>query len=98
MVTFRESVKKLAEKSIKELDRFIQSDTTDVKRALVAVRLLSAGVKVDHMDQMKDKDNKSFGLRLMSFLPKDEATRKEYLRITNPELKPLLLDKPKSKK
>jgi len=59
--------------------------------------------KNDYPIQFKDFDiknqsDRSFALRLLPLMPKDDKTRRAYIALTNPELKPLLLDKPQRKK
>lgn len=92
---FRKDVKDLAGKSLNLLDQYFSGGPADPAKIRAAIQTLSFGVKVEHMDQLKDHGDKSLALRLFQFLPKDEHIRKEYLKITNPQIKPLLLAKPK---
>ena len=62
------------------------------------IRLIGAGLKVEHMNQLSQQNDRSFGLRLLTFLPKDQDTRKKYIELTNPELRPLLSAKTEIKK
>ena len=62
------------------------------------IRLIGHGLKVKHMNQLSHQNDRSFGLRLLGFLPKDQETRKKYIELTNPELRPLLSAKTEIKK
>jgi len=62
------------------------------------IRIVSQGIKVEHMDQLKDQNDRSFALRLLPYLPKDNNARKNYIMLSNPSLKPLLEDKPRKEK
>lgn len=68
-------------------------DEIDNTKALMAFRLLNQGVKVLHMNQVKALTERGHALRLLKFLPDDNA-RSEYIRMTNPQAAPLLLKKP----
>jgi hypothetical protein len=62
------------------------------------IRLVGIGLKKEHMEQIGIQSNRSFGLRLLQFLPKNDETRKKYIEMTNPELRPLLAARPDIKK
>ena len=96
---FRGSVQNLAKDALHLMRRYFKGDApADAGKVGAAMRAVGMGVKIEHMNQLKDHGDKSLALRVMNFLPKDEKTRSEYLKITNPEVAPLLLPRPKKKK
>ena len=51
------------------------------------IRLVKQGLDVERMNQLDVHNNRSFGLRLLAFLPKDDGSREKYIEMTNPDLK-----------
>ncbi len=94
---FRSKVGNLAEKGIRIIDSFFDDNVVDEKRLQAAIKTMTLGVKVEHMNQLKAHGDKSLALRLMNYLPKDDETRRRYLQMTNPEVIKLL-PRPKIKK
>lgn len=95
---FRTKVKNLGEKGVDMISDFFEGAPILGDKLKVGMFAMREAVKVSHMDQLKAHGDKSLALRLFQFLPKDEEVRTKYLKITNPELKPLLLDRPKKTK
>jgi len=91
----RDGVQSLAMDSMEMVGKYFGGKETDATKIKVAMQALYLGVKIEHMNQLKTQMDKSLALRLFQFLPADDHIRKEYLKITNPELKPLLLSRPK---
>ena len=95
----RGKIQVVAEDAVDLLQKSI-SGKTNVEGGLMdrLIRLTSQGLKVEHMNQLREQNDRSFGLRLLNFLPKDEGTRRRYIELTNPELKPILQSAPKGEK
>ena len=91
----REGVQSLAMDSMKMIDQYFSGTDTDPNKLKLAMNALYLGVKIEHMNQLKIQLDKSLAIRLFQFLPQDEIIRKKYLELTNPELKKLLLPRPK---
>ena len=92
----RENVQGLSESAINMLSRSMKGQVKiDGPEMGNCIRIVNMGLKVEHMDQLYEHNNKSLALRLMAFLPKDEGTRRQYIEMTNPELKPILSMRPK---
>lgn len=81
-------------KAMEAVDDYLAGNTDDREKAMTAFRILSQGVKVMQMMQVRMLTERSQALRLVKFLPNDEA-RAKYIALTNPQAAPLLLDKPK---
>lgn len=94
--TLREKVQGISETAAEMLSKALKGDTK-IDGGLFdrCIRLVSAGLKVEHMNQLKDANDKSFGLRLLQFMPKDQDTRNRYIELTNPNIRPLLMNKNK---
>lgn len=94
---FRDGILDRAGKALKWIDEYFEGKEVDPKKVHHAIKMVQFGVKIEHMNQIKDHNDKSLAIRLLRFLP-DNNTRLEYIKITNPEVKPLLLGKPKKVK
>lgn len=90
----REGVTGLAEESVSSIKDAILGKVAMTDRIRNAIRVISLGVKVEHMDQLSEQSNRSFALRIVPFLPKD-VDRDAYIRATNPQVAPLMLPRPK---
>lgn len=86
----RANVQETAKEALYILKGYFQGDETKKERVSAAMQMLGFGVKVEHMDQLKDQGDKSLAIRMIQFLPKDETTRHEYLKITNPQIANLI--------
>lgn len=93
----REDVQKAAKESLHIINGYFLGDDTKEKRLTAALKVLGFGVKVEHMNQLKDHGDKSLALRLIQFLPKDDETRSAYLKLTNPQVAGLLEPRPTKK-
>jgi len=89
-IKFRDNVGSLASKGISIIEKFFEGDNLDSTQISTAIKVLAMGVKVEHMNQLKDHGDKSLALRLMNYLPKDDETRQRYIKMTNPEVHKLL--------
>lgn len=92
---FRDKVQNMASDSLSMIDGYFKGGPGDPLKVKSAMQMITQGVKIEHMNQLKEHGDKSLALRLFQFLPKDDKIRREYIKITNPELKPLLLARPK---
>lgn len=95
--TLREGIQATGAKCLDTIDQYIKGDIGGSDKITVAMRMVNMSLKVEHMNQIKSNSDRSFALRLLPFLPKD-VDRDEYVRITQPQLQPLLLGKPEIKK
>lgn len=88
---FRAKVQGVSNQAIDMLEKAI-SGKTNVEGGLMdrCIRMASMGLKIEHMNQLKEQNDRSFGLRLLGFMPKDDQTRRRYIEMTNPELKSVL--------
>jgi len=93
---FRGNIQGLADKGIDILNDYFDGTRQNNDMVKEAIKMVQFGVKIEHMNQLKDQGDKSLALRLLKFLPNDEV-RERYIEITNPEVKPLLLSRPKKK-
>ena len=85
---FRQRVQGVSNQAIELLEKSV-SGKTNIEGGLMdrLIRIVSQGIKVEHMNQLENQNNRSFGLRLLGFLPKDDESRKKYIEMTNPDLK-----------
>lgn len=90
---FRETVQGVGDEALGVMGRYFKGEHVSADKITMASRMVGHALKVEHMDQIKEISDKSLALRLIKFLPKD-VDRDEYIRLTNPQLKPLLLGKP----
>jgi len=93
---FRDGILNRAKKALNCIDEYFEGKDIDDQKIRNAIRMVQFGVKIEHMNQIKDHNDKSLAIRLLKFLP-DKDTRMEYIKLTNPEVKPLLINKPKIK-
>ncbi len=91
----RENVSELANDAVDSIRDAILGKAPMTDRVKEAIRVVSLGVKVEHMNQIAEQSNRSFALRLLPHLPK-AVDRDEYIRATNPTIAPLMLG-PKKK-
>lgn len=96
---FRDDLQGLASDNLRMLKGYFKGEEEDGEKVKAAIKILGFGVKMEHMNQMKNHTDKSLALRVLQFLPRDDPkTRMEYLKMTNPEIKTLLLKVPEKKK
>lgn len=58
--------------------------------------MIGWAIKLRHMLQIARFTERSHALRLLKFLP-DEKTKERYIKLMNPEIKEILIDRPKGK-
>ena len=92
---FRDGVSKVGEKGLKILDEFLDGKREGTDKVREASKMITNAIKIEHINQIQEYSNKSLGLRLIQYLPKDEKLRKKYIQMTNPEIQTLLLERPK---
>jgi hypothetical protein len=95
---FRQKVKDAGSEAVDLLTSFLKGGDIDMKALRASMFMTGQAVKVSHMDQLKEHNDKSLAIRLFQLLPDDDEIKKEYLKLTNPKLKPLLLNGPKKTK
>ena len=83
-----------AGKALDVMDSYLGGNEDDATKVTNAQKLLSLGIKILHMNQVRVSQDRSQALRLLKYLP-DEDTRQKYISITNPAVAPLLLQRPK---
>lgn len=96
-MSLRKKVKELGEKALKIMDEYFEGKKEGTDKIKEASKMIAQAIKVDHMDQIQKNADRSFGLRLLPFLPKDGKVREKYIELTNPEVKGLLLGRPEKK-
>ena len=92
---FREKVQKVGDKALNVIDEYFDGKRDSAEKVSEAMKMVQSSIKIEHMNQIKGHLDRSLALRLIKFLPEDNETRNEYIRITNPEIQHLLLAKPK---
>jgi hypothetical protein len=92
--TFDEKILAGAEKSVDKYLLWIDGDVEGSPTIRGAEKMITWAIKVKHMLQIAKFTERSHALRLLKFLPNDKA-RERYIKLTNPELKPILLERPK---
>ena len=90
---FRGKIKGISNKALDIIDGYFDGKRHGTDKVKEAMKMVGFGVKVEHMNQLKDQNNRSVALRLLRWLP-DDAARKRYIQITNPEIKQALLARP----
>ena len=83
-----------AGRALNVMDSYLDGKEDDTTKIFISQKLLTHGIKILHMNQVKVLTNRSQALRLIKYLPDDE-TRQKYISITNPQAAPLLLQRPK---
>lgn len=90
----RDNIQELANDSLTTIRDSIIGVKPMSDKVKEAVRIVGLGIKAGHLDQMAEHNRASIALRLIPHLPKD-VDRDEYVKLTNPQIKPLMLSKPK---
>ena len=91
---FRKNIKTLSKEASKIVGGYFRGETHNANKVKEAMKMLGMGVKVEHMDQIKEQGDKSLAVRLLKFLPTDKA-RDEYIKLTHPQVPARLLQRPK---
>jgi len=87
----------VADSGIEAIENYFKGEEIDPEKVSIAFKLINQATKVMHMNQVRKLTERSQALRLLPWLRNDKA-RDEYIRLTNPEVTPLLLGRPKSRK
>jgi hypothetical protein len=92
---FRSRVQGVSESALGLLEKGIRGDTK-LEGGLMdrCIRLVGQGLSIEKMESIEKQNDRSFGLRLLPFLPKDES-RIHYIEETNPEIKAVMAKRPK---
>lgn len=91
---FREGVQDVGNEALTIVREYFSGKRQGTDKVKEAVRMIGFGLKVEHMNQIAEFSNKSLALRLVKFLPKD-VDKDQYIHLTNPQLRPMLMAKPK---
>lgn len=91
--TFDEKILLGAEKSVDKYLTWIDGDHEGSPTIKGAEKMIGWAIKIRHMMQIARHTERSHALRLLKFLP-DDKVRERYIRVTNPELKNILIDRP----
>lgn len=86
-----------ADKGLDIIDQYFDGKETDSNKVNIAFRIVGQSTKVMHMNQVKVFTERSQALRLLPWLS-DESAREQYIRMTNPQIAPKLLHRPKKQK
>lgn len=97
MKEFRKSVLSLSAKGIGIMEEYFEGTRMGTDKVQEASAMIREGVKISNRDQVDSQVKRSQAIRLLAHIPK--AKRGEYIKFTNPEVAPFLLDSPgKNKK
>lgn len=96
--TFEQKMAEVGDRTLEIISEYF-SGTADPENDLMverAFKFIGHPIKVLHMKQHKEIQERSQGVQLLNFLPNDEV-RQHYITITQPEAAPLLA-KPQKRK
>ena len=96
-MSIREKVTSVGEKALTIMDEYFEGKREGTDKVQEASKMITQAIKVEHMNQIQRNTDRSFGLRLLGYLPKDEKVRNKYIEMTNPEIKGLLIGRPEKK-
>src|SRR3989304_386349 len=82
-------------RALEVVDDYLAGSSEDREKAITGFRILSEAVKVMQQNQVRQLTERSQALRLIPYLPRE--ARNDYIELPNPQVKHLLLDKPKVK-
>ena len=83
-----------ADKGLDIIDEYFTGQETDSGKVSMAFKMVGQSTKVMHMNQIKVFTERSQALRLLPWLS-DDSAREQYIRMTNPQIAPKLLHRPK---
>jgi len=92
--TLRDGVQDLSVDVLNNIRNSLVGSAPMTDKIKESVRMVSLGIKLEHMGQIEEQSNRSFALRLIPHLPKT-IDKDEYVRLTNPQIAPLMLPAPK---
>ena len=90
---FRKNVMRIANKAVGIMDEYFEGGRGGKEMVVEAMQMVREGVKVSNGDQTDRRVKTSQALKLISYIPKEN--REAYIALTNPEIKPFLLPRPK---
>lgn len=98
MENFEEKVKdrivNVANSGMDVIESYFKGDEVNPEKVNIAFKLIGQATKVMHMNQVRIMTDRSQALRLLPWLKNDKA-RNEYIKLTNPQVAPLLLGRPR---
>jgi len=95
MEDFVEKVIVQGDKALSILTEYFEGKRAGTDMIKIADKAVSRGLKAHHIRQIQNNTDRSFSLRLIQYLPKDEKLRKKYIELTNPVMKGMLMEKNK---
>ena len=96
MNKLRDDITRIGGRALGIMEEYFDGKRDGTDKIKEASKMISAALKVEHMNQIALFSEKSLALRLIQHLPKDEQLRAKYIQITNPQLAGMkLLDRPK---
>lgn len=93
----KQKILAIGNKSLASMEAYFDGKEIESDKLNLASKMLSQTVKILHMNQLRIFTERSQALRWVRWLPDDE-TRDRYIKLTNPQIAPLLLEKPKQRK
>lgn len=91
---FREDLLSGGEKGLKVYTEWLEGKREGSPVIEGAKFMISSALKVEHMNQIAKFTERSQAMRLAGFI-RDSEDREKYIRLTNPEMTKLLINKPK---
>ena len=79
--------------ALDSIEGYFKGQEEDGAKISSAFKMLNQATKVMHMNQVRVLTDRSQALRLLRWLPDDKA-RDEYIKLTNPQVAPLMLKRP----
>lgn len=92
---FTDRVQQLGTKGMKIMDEYFDGKEKSADMIKYASKAVSQTITALNMKRVGKYQDRSLSLRLLKFLPTDENFRAKYIKVTNPELKPILIGLPK---
>lgn len=93
---FKEKVVDSASDALDVVNNYLNKPNKDNKKASMAFNVFKQGMKILHLNQVRELSEKSFSLKLLRWLP-DDNVRRRYIELTNPTAKSILQGRPKGK-
>jgi len=93
---FREKLVSVGSNALDMIGNYFRGEEEDSPKIDKAFKILPQAVKIMHMNQHRTLTERSQAIRLLPYL-RDEETREEYIRMTQPSTAPLLESKPSKK-
>lgn len=93
----KEKIVNLTSEALKVIEGRLSGKETNPGMIQESLKVIGLGVKIMHMNQIKELTDRTHALKLMRFLP-DEESKQKYMKLTHPQVKQFLLDKPEKGK